>query len=266
MSCPVTHFFKICLLKAARDRVWKRTLFGCLAVPSPVSMAGFHRTLRFGAKPFPLTLPVLFLKKTRLKDAFQCQFPTFIPPYLSLLSAFDWPTPSSHKFTYWSMEQKEQPHAHFLGHRFCEAALHPSLSDCRYAGCFSKHEVHVLPCVFLSLSTRKRASSWIRPSMLFLPIPKSLRAVSVNRRSCLQVSPLLFTMPDTGRKDRPPWENGFFFPWTGATTVNTQHAKTPLCGVILQLLHAQKYNFSAILEVTYWIRHSTLNKKNLFPG
>ena len=62
-------------------------LLGYLAVPSPVYVAEFHQTLGFGAKLSPLPLPVLFLKQNRLKDAFQHQSPTFIPPYCH--SAFD---------------------------------------------------------------------------------------------------------------------------------------------------------------------------------
>jgi len=92
MSSLVTHFFKICLLRAAGDKARKCVLLGYLAVPSPVSMAEFHQTFGFGAKPFPLPLPVLFLKQNSLKDAFQHQSHTFIHPYHH--SAFDWPAPS----------------------------------------------------------------------------------------------------------------------------------------------------------------------------
>lgn len=118
----------------------------------------------------------------------------------------------------------------------------------RGSQCPSRHKVHVLPCVFLSLSTRKPASSWIRASILFFPIPKSRRVVRANRRSCLQVSPLLVTMPDRKEKQRKQ----MFSPLNRCYVVNSQHANMPLCRVLPQLLYvyAPKSNFSSVLEMT----------------
>lgn len=51
------------------------------------------------------------------------------------------------------------------------------------------------PWVFLSTSSRKRASVWIRCSLPCFPIPKSRRVVNENRRVSRQVGPLLKMTP-----------------------------------------------------------------------
>lgn len=156
----------------------------------------------------PFTTSCLVPQAEQDKGCFPTPIFHIYPSYCP--RALDWLTPSD-SFAYWNREQKQQPRVHFLGHSLGERALHPSLSHCRHAGFPSMHKLRVLPRVFLIRSTRKWASSWIRSSMLFFPIPKSRRVVSVNRRSCFQVSPLLVTTPDTGRKNRPQWRNLFFF-------------------------------------------------------
>ncbi|KAJ7304418.1 hypothetical protein JRQ81_011976 [Phrynocephalus forsythii] len=52
-------------------------------------------------------------------------------------------------------------------------------------------------------SSRNWASSWIRSSMVFFPIPKFLKTVRENRRSCFQRSPLENTTP---KEKRTMWK------------------------------------------------------------
>lgn len=57
------------------------------------------------------------------------------------------------------------------------------------------------PWVFLSTSSRKWASLWIRCSLPCLPIPKSRRMVNENRRVSRQVGPLLKMIPKEKEKE-----------------------------------------------------------------
>ena len=130
-------------------------------------------------------------------------------------------------------------YAHFLGQRFDETVVHPLLSFSVQMCKVSQYiHVNILPCVFLILSTRKRASSWIRSSMPFFPIPKSRRVVRANRRICLQLSPLLVTMPVIRRKNRFCEEADFH------ATASPPNRRLP------QLGYAPNPNLPAVMEVT----------------
>lgn len=86
---------------------------------------------------------------------------------------------------------------------FPQSSSFPRAEHAFRVGCFSVLDSRAhspspppaSPSVSRRASTRKRASSWMRFSMLRLPTPKFFRVVMEKRRSCLARSPLLKITP-----------------------------------------------------------------------